>query len=198
MLEFETFPKIGRMSSNCTITEKIDGTNAQIVFDEHGNMLVGSRKRAIFPEGSVYDTATQRPRRGTDNYGFAKWAYDNHPALFNFLGKGRHYGEWAGHGIQRAYGLDQKRFYLFNTARFGPQGQAIPTELQELGLDSVPVLYEGEHDSREVCDEMTNLKVFGSRINGFDNPEGVIVYLHGLKSYYKDTFEYRKGKHGKR
>jgi hypothetical protein len=30
-MEFEEFPKIARLTRECVITEKIDGTNAQVV-----------------------------------------------------------------------------------------------------------------------------------------------------------------------
>lgn len=198
MLEFEPFPKIGRINATATITEKIDGTNAQIQFDGWGGMLVGSRKREIHPEGSVFDLDTKKNIKGTDNFGFAKWAYDNQSALYDFLGLGRHYGEWAGHGIQREYGLEEKRFFLFNSGRFGPGKQEIPEDLCRIGLDTVPVLYDGPlgKDSIEIV--MHNLKKFGSRVNHYVNPEGVIVYLHGSRTYFKDTYEYRQGKGGDR
>jgi ATP-dependent RNA circularization protein (DNA/RNA ligase family) len=54
---FEDFPKIARLSRECCITEKIDGTNAQVVITEDGQVLAGSRTRFITPED--------------DNYGFA-------------------------------------------------------------------------------------------------------------------------------
>lgn len=60
MAEFVPFKKIGRLSRMCTITEKIDGTNASVFIGEDGEFLTGSRTRWITPED--------------DNYGFAKWA----------------------------------------------------------------------------------------------------------------------------
>jgi len=62
-LTFEKFPKMARLKRQCVITEKIDGTNAQRLFKSEGDMLVGSSKRVIVP--------------GDDNYGIARWAYDN-------------------------------------------------------------------------------------------------------------------------
>jgi hypothetical protein len=200
VLDFLAFPKIGRMTKGVTITEKIDGTNAQLNFDAFGNMLVGSRKRQIFPEGTFFggadydDGGVLLPVKGTDNFTFAKWAYDNQAALFDFLGEGRHYGEWAGNGIQRTYDLDTKRFYLFNTGRFGPGKQVIPDGLKAVGLSSVPVLYEGELKGDTVDTVMATLKMAGSLINTYDNPEGIIVYMHGPGVYFKETYEYNKGK----
>ena len=66
-MEFQEFPKIARLTRECTITEKIDGTNASIYIGENGEFLVGSRSRWITPE--------------EDNYGFAKWALANKEEL---------------------------------------------------------------------------------------------------------------------
>jgi hypothetical protein len=59
MTDFLAMPKIPRLSRLCTITEKIDGTNASIFISEDGSeFLVGSRTRWITPQD--------------DNYGFAR------------------------------------------------------------------------------------------------------------------------------
>lgn len=184
-LIFEKFPSLKRMKRNCVITEKIDGTNAQICFDAEGNMLVGSRKRQIWPEG------TTGKEKGCDNQGFAQWAYSLKEELFEFLGEGRHFGEWAGLGIQRKYGLKQKVFLLFNTARFGPGRQEIPEHLSLSGLGVVPVLYEGIFTTDAVDKTMAKLLETGSYIGqGFMNPEGVVVYHTALRDYFKITYEH--------
>lgn len=41
MIEFKGFPKMARLSRECIITEKIDGTNAQICITEDGQFLSG-------------------------------------------------------------------------------------------------------------------------------------------------------------
>lgn len=48
--QFEAFPKIPRLSRYCVITEKIDGTNAQIYIGDNGEFAAGSRTRWITPE----------------------------------------------------------------------------------------------------------------------------------------------------
>jgi len=53
-LIFQGFPSIKRMRRGCVITEKIDGSNGQILFDEYGSMLVGSRRREITPESEGF------------------------------------------------------------------------------------------------------------------------------------------------
>ncbi len=178
-LIFEKFPSIKRLRRNCVITEKIDGTNAQINFDENGIILCGSRKREITPDD--------------DNYGFARWAYDNQDALFRLLGEGRHYGEWWGSGVQRRYGLvgDDKRFSLFNSGRWH---QRDLDEVEKLYV--VPVLYAGEFTTEIVNKVMDDLKESGSvAASGFDRPEGIIVYHSQIEQMFKVTFEHdEKGK----
>ena len=46
-MEFEEFPKVPRLSRGCVITEKIDGTNAQVMVDEDGTVTAASRTRII-------------------------------------------------------------------------------------------------------------------------------------------------------
>ena len=186
-LVFEPFPKIPRLKRPCVITEKVDGTNAQLCFDDDGNLLVGSRKRQIWPEG------TPDKPKGCDNFAFAQWAYSHKDELFSFLGAGRHYGEWAGLGIQRGYGLDHKRFFLFNAGRFGPGRQEIPESLRAVGLDVVPVLYNGDFDTGAVDTVMANLRG-ASLVNGYPDPEGIIVYLTASRELYKVTYEMDDGK----
>jgi hypothetical protein len=178
-LEFKKFGSIKRLNRDCTITEKVDGTNGLIAFANNGDILVGSRKREIFPEGTLGQD------KGCDNFGFAKWAYNNREELFNYLGEGYHYGEWAGKGIQRGYGED-KKFYLFNTFRH----KDIPSNLVEAGLAVVPVLYEGPFDTRVISEEMKALKEAGSSIGKDSQPEGVVVYHHASHSYFKVTYEH--------
>src|SRR5437762_12956973 len=103
--EFREFPKMARLSRECILTEKIDGTNGQIFITDAGEFLVGSRSRWLTKE--------------TDNFGFHKWATEHREDLMK-LGPGRHFGEWWGAGIQRGYGLQkgEKRFSLFNCQRW--------------------------------------------------------------------------------
>ena len=107
-MEFREFPKMARLSREVIITEKLDGTNAQIYISDDGQtMLIGSRTRWITPQD--------------DNHGFAKWAESHRDELLT-LGPGRHFGEWWGQGIQRGYGLKEKRFSLFNVQRWALHG----------------------------------------------------------------------------
>lgn len=170
-LVFEKFDSIKRLKRSCVITEKLDGTNAQICFDENGHILCGSRKREITPDD--------------DSYGFARWAYDRQDALFDILGEGRHFGEWWGEGIQRRYGMDKKVFSLFNSGRWHSK------ELDSIEqLDVVPVLYAGEFTSEVVDKVMDDLKGNSVAVDGYDKPEGIVVFHSQIKQMFKVTFEH--------
>jgi len=171
-VEFVEFRKIPRLSRECVITEKIDGTNAQIHIDESGTFIkVGSRSRWLTFE--------------EDNYGFYKWAMENREELL-LLGPGRHFGEWWGGGIQRGYGLPkgEKRFSLFNTSRWN--ADTPPPSCCSV----VPVLYRGEFDTRAVLCSIEALRAYGSfAAPGFMRPEGVVVYHVAANQYFKKTLE---------
>lgn len=167
---FEEFVKIPRLKRGCVITEKIDGTNAQIHITDEGLMLYGSRSRYITP--------------ADDNFGFARWAESHYDDLLK-LGPGRHFGEWWGSGIQRGYGLTggEKRFSLFNVGRWTPE--TLPSCV---GL--VPKLYEGIFSSNIVDAQLEALRTGGSVASpGFMKPEGIIVYHVAARSMFKVTLD---------
>ena len=166
---FEPFQKIPRLRRNCVITEKIDGTNASVwISDDCTEMRFGSRNRWITPDD--------------DNAGFARWATENADELRK-LGPGHHFGEWWGAGIQRRYGLSEKRFSLFNTSRW--QGVDVPS-----CCHVVPVIYAGLFRSEAVDEALEVLGRYGSlAAPGFMRPEGVIVYLSAARSMFKVTLE---------
>jgi hypothetical protein len=189
-MEFQPYPKTPRLKRDIVITEKIDGTNAQIVItvddrlaDEHiiaetyaldgrlTTMRVGSRSRWI------------TPGKATDNYGFAQWCYENQAELFK-LGEGQHFGEWYGKGIQRGYGLDHRRFALFNTSRWGIHNPNTPA-----CCEVVPVLAtNGNMATVDLA--MKELIDGGSfAVPGFDKPEGIIVYHTASKQNFKVLIE---------
>jgi hypothetical protein len=171
MTEFQEFGKIARLSRNCVITEKIDGTNACVYIGEDGEFMTGSRNRWIKPED--------------DNYGFSRWAHEHKEELLT-LGPGRHFGEWWGSGIQRGYGLtgDDKRFSLFNTSRWNA---ATPPPAC---CGVVPVLFSGIFTSTAADEALEILKAWGSSAaQGYMRPEGVVVYHVAGRVYFKKTIE---------
>jgi len=164
---FEPFPKIARLFRDCTITEKIDGTNAQVIVTEDGSVLAGSRTRLISTHA--------------DNHGFARWVAENEDDL-KTLGVGRHFGEWWGSGIQRGYRLKEKRFSLFNVKRW--------SEVRPACCHVVPTLYAGPFDTKIVRDVLHELKTYGSYASpGFMKPEGIIVWHDAARQFFKITCE---------
>lgn len=184
---FKSFGKIARLHRDIVITEKIDGTNAQIYiapeqhdpdsrhvvkwYDEDMQatmvMYAGSRARWITPSN--------------DNFGFAAWVQQNAGELRG-LGEGRHFGEWWGAGIQRGYGQTGKHFSLFNTTRW--------LDYRPECCDVVPILYQGEFTMDAVEETLSMLRFNGSMAaRGYTKPEGIIVYHVAANTYFKCTLE---------
>ena len=171
--EFQPFNKMARLTRGCVITEKLDGTNAQIfISDDLSVIKAGSRNRWITPED--------------DNYGFAGWVERNKAELIK-LGPGRHFGEWWGAGIQRRYGRsgqDGKTFSLFNTGRWlsNPDRPAC--------CDVVPLLYVGPFNDLAIDTVLADLKMNGSTAApGFMDPEGIVVFHTASRTLFKKTIK---------
>jgi hypothetical protein len=170
---FTAFPKIPRFSRDIIITEKIDGTNASVLINDTGDVIigVGSRTRWITPE--------------QDNMGFARFVRE-HQEDFLKLGPGHHFGEWWGGKIQRGYGLNTKIFSLFNTTRFGEAAKE-----GRLGVISVvPVLYQGPFSTEAVDAALASLHATGSlAAPGFMKPEGVVIFHVAGNYLFKKTLD---------
>lgn len=212
--KFPAWPKTPRLNRNVCITEKIDGTNGLISigrvpfgsgaeqrdgyitvadFDAplggdglpqwEWQIRVGSRRRWLTPSA--------------DNFGFFKWVNDNAVELVR-LGPGHHYGEWYGHGIQRGYGLTERRFALFNVGRWkdarqplwqGAEGYPYPRAVQVPDcVTTVPLLLVTTGDRRDVWAAITigALEKAGSAaVPGFERPEGIIIFNEAHSTYEK-------------
>lgn len=169
--EFKAFPKIARLSRDIIITEKLDGTNGVVhVADDGRTVTAGSRNRWL-------DTG-----KGNDNFGFYQWVQEHTEELAGWLGPGYHYGEWWGRGIQRGYGLEEKRFSLFNTSRWSPPAVKPPC------CDVVPILYAGPFDMSEVDRILDAMRRYGSAAApGYMQPEGIVIFHTASKELYKKT-----------
>ena len=185
--DFLEFPKMARLSRECIITEKIDGTNAQILITEDGQMLTGSRTRWVTP--------------ADDNFGFAAWCAAHKDELMT-LGVGRHFGEWWGAGIQRKYGIGEKRLSLFNVSRWCLHGNGpliIPSadprivKYQDVlppcvGL--VPVLHRGLFTTDACEAAIADLRANGSKAApGFRKPEGIVCFHVAANAGFKKTLD---------
>jgi hypothetical protein len=217
--DYPKFRPIPRLHRRVVITEKINGTNGLIevtrlpdavplmdpqylegttgvgvtLFNETDNryerfiVRAGSRNRWLTP--------------GNDNFQFAAWVWENAVALAG-LGEGKHYGEWFGQGIQSGYGLDEKRFALFNTQRWYDSNDPEITEhyLQTFPkakpapdiVTVVPVIsvIDGKWLNEAVDEALHTLESEGSLIApGFMDPEGVVVYHDAAGTYFKATLK---------
>lgn len=227
-MDFKKFDKIPRLSREMVVTEKVDGTNAQIVIINREDLIKALseqneqldpyalttefiREYSLFFKGSseanaVYIFAGSRKRwinPNSDNFGFAKWVKENAEELLK-LGEGRHYGEWYGCGIQRDYGLDEKRFALFNVKHWASRKVIINGEVFERNTlkendarkivpkccGVVPILYEGLFDTLVIEGIIEDLRQSGSKIvSGFMKPEGIVIYHKAAGKLFKKTLE---------
>ena len=211
MIEFQEWPKIARLNREIVVTEKIDGTNAAVIVQPVGGLQnpgvgslvtyardlggdywspVGENLPGIIvdtSEGYMVVAAQSRkrvisPGKSTDNFGFAGWVREHAQELADGLGVGYHYGEWCGRGIQRGYGLEDKRFVLFNVHRW--------TDERPDCCDVVPTLYSGPFSQYAIEWAVENLRDLGScYAPGFKPAEGVIVYHTAARTYFKVTCE---------
>lgn len=193
MTAFVGFPKIARLSRNIMVTEKIDGTNAQVhirrIFDPETGAVREYLESGVDTQVHLEDGSPALVRAGSrsrwistadDNFGFAKWVYANAHQLAA-LGEGSHFGEWWGLGIQRGYGMEHKRFSLFNAARW-------TIDNSPECCDVVPILYEGMFSQVSIDGCIDGLRNHGSVASpGYMNPEGIIVWHEAARIYFKKT-----------
>ena len=193
-MEFQPWPKIPRYNRGILITEKIDGTNAQLRFTpvdgdpqapENQKILEGSATNLIVPgldrRIAVHVGSRKRwlqPGKHTDNFGFAGWAVERAQELYGALGMGGHYGEWYGVGIQRGYGLVERRLALFNTDK-------APAIEHLDNVEVVPELYRGPM-GKDPNDLVNYLNASGSlAVPGWMKPEGVVIYHLAARTSFK-------------
>ena len=202
MLEFQEFEKISRLNREVIVTEKIDGTNGQV----HIRPAAGSEPEmgydTLIDVGGVPHCIRAGSRNrwvlyigSDDNNGFGRWVHQ-HAAELAALGAGAHFGEWWGSGIQRKYGLQEKRWSLFNVGRwvdthvppFAPL-----TEKQQFAPQCchvVPILSEGVGLHHVVEHALNRLRTEGSAASpGFMKPEGIVAFHTHSRTLFKVTLE---------
>lgn len=194
---FEAWPKtkhVDKVLGSVVVTEKIDGTNACLVFDADGKMFAQSRNRIITP--------------ATDNQGFARWAYHHQEELFHILGEGRHFGEWWGKGLHRGYDMPHSVFSIFNVGRFyksepGDPLNSMSTRAATSSIfdqvSAVPHIFTGEYNSPEMNAAIAELANGKSKAAAaynveYNNPEGVCFFFREFDKVAKLVFA-NPGKH---
>jgi hypothetical protein len=183
-MEFVKFPKLARLFREVVITEKIDGTNAAIVwsYDDPDANTVATTITATGPMHMWCQSRKNFITPERDNFGFAAWCRDYADEL-GALGVGRHFGEWWGAGIQRNYGRIDRKFSLFNVLRWD-DGSVPPV------CGVVPTIYRGLFSTEAVVDCLVNLRYGGSYASpGFMRPEGLIVHHNAASIGFKVSLD---------
>jgi hypothetical protein len=187
VVEFTEFDKISRLNREVIVTEKIDGTNGQV----HIRLAEGSELELGYDTQIEVDGLPCYIRAGSrnrwvlhlgsdDNNGFGRWVHANAHQLAA-LGAGTHFGEWWGSGIQRKYGLAEKRWSLFNVSRW--------TDSRPDCCHVVPIVNRGI-GFHAVYEAIDILKTEGSKAApGFMKPEGVVAFHVHSRSLFKMTIE---------
>lgn len=206
--EFTPWPRTPRLFRDVVITEKLNGTNSAVHIsalpdagDGHYVFDLPPDSHSLVVDDTRYVVSAQSrkriitPGKTTDNYGFADWVYANAADLVHILGEGIHFGEWWGRGIQHGYGLEERRFSLFNVARWwstDDNGTSMNSRSDQSDLcgqiDAVPVLYEGPFSEAVIWRVVDDLRTDGSvAAPGFMNPEGVCVFHTANRQVWKVT-----------
>lgn len=218
--QFKSWGSTPRFHKGLHITEKINGTNAGVsvqgfsfgthvdgVPDDATLVFGPTNPEREVPEVEYLVRAQSRKRIITpdnDNFGFAKWVWENAEGLANLLGYGYHYGEWYGEGIQKnPLAVQGRRWALFNTWHWGRKENLDRLRMVDIpGLTTVPVLHDEQRDGP--ADYMTipaiinGLNAGGSRADGYmtlpnahkmdfhvEGPEGIIVWQRETQQRYK-------------
>lgn len=204
MHEFVEWPKTKRLFRDIVVTEKLDGTNSAVhitaVADWEADLITSvpgdNSLHVVNVDGTKWAVTAQSRRRiitpgkTTDNYGFAAWVYAHAAELVRLLGEGLHFGEWWGQGIQRNYGMEDRRFSLFNTERYDHLNHDDAALFDGSRVNTVPVLYEGPFREDEIRLALLSLQSSGSvAAPGFMNPEGICVFHSQSRNVYKVTLD---------
>jgi hypothetical protein len=196
-LEFTGFGKIARLNREITITEKIDGTNAAVGIVEETELDDATKADRVVGHRVYAQSRTRLLSPLDDNMGFAKWVEDNRDILIKTLGPGLHFGEYWGQGIQRGYGLTEKRFSLFNVEKWSDgEGKSALEFARAAGcaIYCVPVLYRGpwieQGDEFNPIYVISRLRLDGSfAAPGFMKPEGIVIFHKASGTRLKATLE---------
>jgi hypothetical protein len=216
MSDYPAFKKIPRLFRPATITEKIDGSNALVYVStgSESEVVASSARKVVRASDGVELLVSAGSRNrwlslGNDNYGFCAWVHEHANELAT-LGPGHHYGEWWGRGINRHYGLIDRRFSLFNVRKYRNHGLPLQPAFRKDWLEGlsndpyipdtrielpecvslVPTLAYGTFSQVLVDIALTKLILGGSFAKpGFPNPEGVVVYHEASNQNFKVLIE---------
>ncbi len=105
---------------------------------------------------------------------------DNKQSLYD-LGPGHHFGEWWGQGINRGYGLKERKFSLFYS----------PKEKLPICCDVVPTLYDDMTIDVNRLPTLIDAAILSLQLAGsiaapnYLNPEGIVIHSKLAGARYK-------------
>lgn len=201
MTDFVPWAPIPRLFRDVTITEKIDGSNGQVLIERYEGQDYDPDNTCVFYDGIIewiVKAGSRKrwlsPGKTSDNFGFADWAWGNAEELVRILGPGRHYGEWWGSGIQRGYGLPngEKWFSLFNADRWHEVEIYGGSDWAPINLSTVPIIGKFAFSTENVDKVIEELKLYGSflpQAPDYSDPEGIVVRHDKSGHVYKVTLD---------
>ncbi|PED16424.1 hypothetical protein CON01_00820 [Bacillus thuringiensis] len=176
----KTTMNVLNVGDEIVIQEKIDGANASFTFDlESQQMKAFSRNRELH-EGNTLGGF----------YGFVNETINGEQLLPNHI----YFGEWLNpHKVK--YPEYQKQFFLFDVYSI-EEGLYKPFDLVKeeaarLGLNLVPVLFEGKFESFEQLQSYVGQTKLGGMLGDIPTGEGIVVknasYInrHGAQIFVK-------------
>lgn len=188
MSNFPKYHRIPRLyNETFSITEKVDGTNALIYILPLSDVCRYQNVPWLYSDIDGYSIAAGSRSKwitpDDDNRKFAQWVSEHVEQLVS-LGRGHHFGEWAGPEIHgNRHQLEEKTLFLFNWRKWAEDHLAaclnvfsLPKELADLNIDVVPVLDPDlPYKFLGNVDEMMTgfLERNGSMVGG--KPEGIVV-----------------------
>jgi hypothetical protein len=197
-MKFQEFDKIHALhKTTLLVTQKLHGTNASIWIRPTGEIDYSEEQAQFLTEDGQFlvlpGKRTSFITLENDNFGFARFVYENKEALYKALGQGVWFGEWCGPGINSGEGLTQKRLALFAVLSLEEKYHNMKSAgLWPDRVDLVPVLFTGLGSNIEQIAElvMNDLKEKGSSyVPGYMRPEGIVIQILGTNVKFKKVFE---------
>ena len=165
----------GIQSGECYVFPKLDGTNAQVWVNDHGELCAGSRNREL--------TADK------DNSGFFRWVTENRELLLPFFENHptkRLFGEWLVPHSLKTYREDAwRRFYIFDV--YDTEGAIHYNDykpwVEGFGLDylaPIAIVRNGtEEQFRKLCEKNVFFIQEGKGVG-----EGVVIKNYGWRNRF--------------
>lgn len=195
-MEQKKYTSISRMGHKSTIgmfevgdsiviTEKIDCSNASFTLDENGELQVFSRNVQLDESNNLN--------------GFFQWVHEN-IKIDEIIPDYIYFGEWLGTPHKVSYLGYEKQFFLFDVYSKSDSiylpFRAVKSEARWVGLNLVPVFYEGEFVSFEHLESYVGKTALNGKIGELSSGEGIVVKNYDKQGFAKMVTEAFREVHG--